>query len=155
VFELGICPVSPGQAAALVAEWARTGQHRTVCAAGVDLALEAHADPDLAAAVNGADLVVADGLPLAWALGLQGRRAPERIDALGLMLAVCARAEALRLPVGPGCPDPEAWMTRHRDRIPAVLVGVGAAFESQALLARQRVRARRRNQGVLASFKLL
>jgi len=31
--------------------------------------------------------------------------------------------------VGLGCPKQECWMARHRGRIPAVMVGVGAAFD--------------------------
>ena len=30
---------------------------------------------------------------------------------------------------GPGCPKQEEWMIDHRDRIPAVLLAVGAAFD--------------------------
>jgi N-acetylglucosaminyldiphosphoundecaprenol N-acetyl-beta-D-mannosaminyltransferase len=31
--------------------------------------------------------------------------------------------------VGIGCPRQEIWMSEHRDRIPAVMLGVGAAFD--------------------------
>jgi N-acetylglucosaminyldiphosphoundecaprenol N-acetyl-beta-D-mannosaminyltransferase len=31
--------------------------------------------------------------------------------------------------VGLGCPKQEAWMASHRHRIPAVMLGVGAAFD--------------------------
>jgi N-acetylglucosaminyldiphosphoundecaprenol N-acetyl-beta-D-mannosaminyltransferase len=34
--------------------------------------------------------------------------------------------------VGLGCPKQELWMAAHRDRIPAVLLGVGAAFDYHA-----------------------
>jgi N-acetylglucosaminyldiphosphoundecaprenol N-acetyl-beta-D-mannosaminyltransferase len=34
--------------------------------------------------------------------------------------------------VGLGCPKQEIWMNRHRDRIHAVMVGVGAAFDYHA-----------------------
>jgi len=34
--------------------------------------------------------------------------------------------------VGLGCPKQEMWMARHRGRIPAVMVGVGAAFDMHA-----------------------
>lgn len=34
--------------------------------------------------------------------------------------------------VGLGCPKQEHWMARHRGRIPAVMLGVGAAFEFHA-----------------------
>jgi len=34
--------------------------------------------------------------------------------------------------VGLGCPKQEAWMQSHRRRLPAVIVGVGAAFDFHA-----------------------
>jgi exopolysaccharide biosynthesis WecB/TagA/CpsF family protein len=50
-------------------------------------------------------------------------------------VAICgdiAAAEVGLLFVGLGCPKQEFWMERHRDRIPAVMLGVGAAFEFHA-----------------------
>ena len=49
--------------------------------------------------------------------------------------AVCeniANAGVGLLFVGLGCPKQEAWMASHRGRIPAVMLGVGAAFEFHA-----------------------
>lgn len=46
--------------------------------------------------------------------------------------AACARINASRARVvfvGLGCPKQEIWMAAHRDRIQAVTVGVGAAFD--------------------------
>lgn len=39
--------------------------------------------------------------------------------------------------VGLGCPKQERWMAEHRDHIPAVMVGVGAAFDFLAGTTRQ------------------
>jgi len=39
--------------------------------------------------------------------------------------------------VGLGCPKQERWMAEHKDRIPAVMVGVGAAFDFIAGTKRQ------------------
>ena len=39
--------------------------------------------------------------------------------------------------VGIGCPKQERWMAEHRERIPAVLLGVGAAFDFHAGSIRQ------------------
>ncbi|MEW6635763.1 MAG: WecB/TagA/CpsF family glycosyltransferase [Actinomycetota bacterium] len=39
--------------------------------------------------------------------------------------------------VGIGCPKQERWMAAHRDRIPAVMVGVGAAFDFHTGRVRQ------------------
>jgi N-acetylglucosaminyldiphosphoundecaprenol N-acetyl-beta-D-mannosaminyltransferase len=39
--------------------------------------------------------------------------------------------------VGIGCPKQERWMVTHKERIPAVMVGVGAAFDFHAGRVRQ------------------
>jgi N-acetylglucosaminyldiphosphoundecaprenol N-acetyl-beta-D-mannosaminyltransferase len=39
--------------------------------------------------------------------------------------------------VGLGCPKQERWMAAHRGQIPAVMVGVGAAFDFHAGIKRQ------------------
>jgi N-acetylglucosaminyldiphosphoundecaprenol N-acetyl-beta-D-mannosaminyltransferase len=39
--------------------------------------------------------------------------------------------------VGLGCPKQEAWMAQHRDRVKAVMIGVGAAFDFHAGLKLQ------------------
>ena len=52
--------------------------------------------------------------------------------------AVCeaiAQAGVGLLFVGLGCPKQERWMAEHRGRIPAVMLGVGAAFEFHAGMA--------------------
>jgi N-acetylglucosaminyldiphosphoundecaprenol N-acetyl-beta-D-mannosaminyltransferase len=43
------------------------------------------------------------------------------------------RQSAIRiLFVGLGCPKQEIWMAAHKDKIPAVMIGVGAAFDFHA-----------------------
>jgi N-acetylglucosaminyldiphosphoundecaprenol N-acetyl-beta-D-mannosaminyltransferase len=39
--------------------------------------------------------------------------------------------------VGLGCPKQECWMAKHRGRVPAVMLGVGAAFDFHAGRVRQ------------------
>jgi N-acetylglucosaminyldiphosphoundecaprenol N-acetyl-beta-D-mannosaminyltransferase len=39
--------------------------------------------------------------------------------------------------VGTGCPRQEIWMSRHRGRIQAVMMGVGAAFDFMAGVKKQ------------------
>ena len=59
----------------------RIPQHRsrTVCAANVHMVMEAWDDEGYQALVNQADLVVADGQPLVWALRLLGVRQRRRV----------------------------------------------------------------------------
>jgi N-acetylglucosaminyldiphosphoundecaprenol N-acetyl-beta-D-mannosaminyltransferase len=47
------------------------------------------------------------------------------------------RSGAQILFVGIGCPKQEIWMSRHRGRVRAVMVGVGAAFDFLAGTKRQ------------------
>jgi N-acetylglucosaminyldiphosphoundecaprenol N-acetyl-beta-D-mannosaminyltransferase len=55
--------------------------------------------------------------------------------------------------IGLGCPKQEAWMFSHRDRIPAVLLGVGAAFDFIAGTKPQAPRWMMRN-GLEWAFRL-
>ena len=57
---------------------------------------------------------------------------------------VIAASGARLLFVGLGCPKQEAWMHRNRGRIPAAMVGVGAAFEFLAGARRRAPAALRR-----------
>ncbi|MGI8879701.1 MAG: WecB/TagA/CpsF family glycosyltransferase [Jatrophihabitans sp.] len=50
-------------------------------------------DKDVRALVDGADVVVADGMPLIWASRLQGTPLPERVTGAALLPALCARAD--------------------------------------------------------------
>jgi N-acetylglucosaminyldiphosphoundecaprenol N-acetyl-beta-D-mannosaminyltransferase len=55
--------------------------------------------------------------------------------------------------VGLGCPKQEQWMADHRDRLPAVMVGVGAAFDFLAGTKRQAPRLLQR-AGLEWAFRL-
>jgi N-acetylglucosaminyldiphosphoundecaprenol N-acetyl-beta-D-mannosaminyltransferase len=191
VVGLELSPLSLGQTAEQVLAWAQAGESRTLCAANVHMVMEAHDDSAFQAVVNGSDLVVPDGVPLAWALRLLTRSGQERVYGPGLMLETCrlaslrgvpvglygstpavldllrerlgAQFPALAIPfvcsppfrpltpgeeealledfrasgaailfVGLGCPKQERWMAAQRPRLPAVMLGVGAAFDFHA-----------------------
>lgn len=188
---LEVTPLGLQAATDQVLVWARASESRTVCAANVHMVMEAHDHPAYATVVNGADLVLPDGMPLVWGLRLLGQRGAARACGPDLTLEVCRRAareglsvgfygatepvlaalatrlsaqcpglrityafappfrpldeaeqsairEAIRasgariLFVGLGCPKQEAWMARERAHLPAVLLGVGAAFDFHA-----------------------
>lgn len=174
-----------------ILEWAEAGESRYVCAANVHMVMEAYDSPAFRKVVNDADLVVPDGMPLAWGLRLLGVRDQDRVDGPGLMLHVCEAAASQGVPVGfyggspdtlqaliknlkkrfptlnvvyyysppfrpltaeedaevtqqivasgakilfvgLGCPKQEWWMAGHKGKIPAVMLGVGAAFDFHA-----------------------
>lgn len=183
-------------AAGRIVRWARDGRSAYVCAANVHMAMEAVDSEAFRRTVNGADLIVPDGRPLVWALGLLGVRGAAQVRGADLLSAVagaCAeegvpvgfyggsprtlaglvRALEARVPglriscaisppfrrlseeedeafvreisasgarvlfVGLGCPKQERWMEEHRGRVPAVMIGVGAAFDFHAGTVRQ------------------
>ncbi len=63
-----------------------------VCVAATHTVMATHDDPELRAAVLGADFTVPDGQPLVWALRLLGHALPDRVYGPTLMDAACARA---------------------------------------------------------------
>jgi len=65
-----------------------------VCVAAVHTVMACQEDPELRAAVLGADFTVPDGQPLVWALKLLGHPLPDRVYGPELMERACARAAA-------------------------------------------------------------
>ena len=63
-----------------------------VCVAAVHTVMACREDPDLRAAVLGADFTVPDGQPLVWALRLLGHALPSRVYGPSLMELACERA---------------------------------------------------------------
>jgi N-acetylglucosaminyldiphosphoundecaprenol N-acetyl-beta-D-mannosaminyltransferase len=174
-------------AVARVAQLVRDGGGY-VCFATVHMVMEAHDSPEFAAKVNGADLIVTDGMPIVWMQQRQGKTRASRVRANDLMMSLCEYAANNGLSVGfyggkpevidailerarrdfpsltiayaysppfrtltpeedaevvdkinaaspdllfmgLGCPKQERWMAEHRDRLRAVMLGVGASFD--------------------------
>lgn len=108
-----------------ILEWAKAGESRYVCAANVHMIMEAYDSPDFRKVVNCADLVVPDGMPLAWGLRLLGVHGQDRIDGPGLMMHVCEAAALQGIPVGfyGGSPDTlQALVNNLRRRFSALNV---------------------------------
>jgi len=213
LLDIAIDAVTPQQAVAHIARWAQQGQSRYVCVANVHMVMEAHDRVEVRRAVQEADLVVPDGMPLVWWLRLMGLRQQPRVYGPDLMLRVCAWAAQAGVPIGLygaqpqtlralharlqerfprlsiayqysppfrplsaeedrgvveairrsgarvlfvalGCPKQELWMAAHRGRVPAVMLGVGAAFD---FLAEMKPQAPRwmRHWGLEWLFRLL
>ncbi len=162
-----------------------------VCFSTVHMVMESFDNAEFAAKVNGADLIVTDGMPLVWMQKMQGKRDASRVRANDLMISLCEYAEKNNLKVcfyggrqevidgileraktdfprleiayaysppfralseeedaeivekiknsgtqilfmGLGCPKQENWMAAHRDKFPAIMLGVGASFDFYA-----------------------
>jgi N-acetylglucosaminyldiphosphoundecaprenol N-acetyl-beta-D-mannosaminyltransferase len=63
-----------------------------VCVAAVHTVMACQDDPELRAAVRGADFTVPDGQPLVWALNALGHRLSDRVYGPDLMERACERA---------------------------------------------------------------
>lgn len=183
-------PTTYHDATTLILEWAAMGG-RTVCLANVHMVMEAYDDPVYQVAVNGADLVAPDGIPLVWVLRRMGHGLKDRVYGPTLTLRVLGAAARQEVPVGfygatpevlaalianvrqqfpglcvayshsppfreptleeddaavrninasgarilfvgLGCPKQELWMHKHKGRVRAVMLGVGAAFDFHA-----------------------
>lgn len=80
-------------------DWAKTGKSRIICAANVHVVMEAYDQPAYRAAVDMADIVTTDGMPLVWTAKLLGFRST-RVYGPDLMLSSLAAAAAEGVPVG-------------------------------------------------------
>jgi N-acetylglucosaminyldiphosphoundecaprenol N-acetyl-beta-D-mannosaminyltransferase len=179
---------SYGDAAERILHWSKSHGSRLVCVAAVSSVMIGHDERSFREIINGADLVVPDGMPLVWAL--RGLKIPtaSRVRGTELTRVVLSKAAESGIPVGfyggergvlsslvreaqgrwprlkvaysysppfrtlsaaedegivadiiasgtrilfvgLGCPKQERWMAIHRDRIPPVMIGVGAAFD--------------------------
>jgi N-acetylglucosaminyldiphosphoundecaprenol N-acetyl-beta-D-mannosaminyltransferase len=122
--------VEAPDAVALVTEWATQAPARAryVCAANVHMAMVARDHPDYAAVVNGADLVVPDGVPMVWALRLLGlpqrRRVRVTPDALLDLLRACA-GRGVRVGLYGGAP---ATLAAMRDALRAAVQGLAITY---------------------------
>jgi N-acetylglucosaminyldiphosphoundecaprenol N-acetyl-beta-D-mannosaminyltransferase len=82
-----------------VAAWVAGDALRQGVGVNVDHLVKMDRDPAFAAAVQGADLVLADGMPVVWASRALGRPLPERLPAIDLFDALLPRAAAEGWPV--------------------------------------------------------
>jgi N-acetylglucosaminyldiphosphoundecaprenol N-acetyl-beta-D-mannosaminyltransferase len=182
--------VAHDAAIAKVAELVKSGGGYA-CFSTVHMVMEGYDDSAFAKVVNGADLIVTDGMPLVWMQKLQGKKDASRVRANDLMISLCAfagkndlsvgfyggrqevidailarakkdfpnlrvayafsppfralteaedkevvaeinRAAPEILFMGLGCPKQENWMAAHRDKLKAVMLGVGASFDFYA-----------------------
>jgi N-acetylglucosaminyldiphosphoundecaprenol N-acetyl-beta-D-mannosaminyltransferase len=78
-----------GQTRGLVARWIGGGESRYVCLCNVHSVVSAQGDPEYAEVLDRADLVLPDGMPVAWALRRRGFAGQPRISGPDLMWHCC------------------------------------------------------------------
>jgi N-acetylglucosaminyldiphosphoundecaprenol N-acetyl-beta-D-mannosaminyltransferase len=175
-------------ATAIIRDWAKQAQSKYVCVATVNNVMESWDSRPFRDAMNGADLVTPDGMPLVWGLKFLGHPEASRVygpDLTPIVLQMAAdnaipvgffgatpqtlerltaillqRFPGLQIPyvwsppfrpltpaedaeavaainnsgarilfIGLNTPKQDYWMAEHRDRVHAVMLGVGAAFD--------------------------
>jgi N-acetylglucosaminyldiphosphoundecaprenol N-acetyl-beta-D-mannosaminyltransferase len=92
VVDIRVDATSHEDATRRIFEWATTGQPAYVCVANVHMTMEAHDHPCFREVVNGADLVVPDGMPLVWAIRLMGVRSASRVRGPDLTMRLAQEA---------------------------------------------------------------
>lgn len=92
VMGLDVAAVSEQETVEYVLEAVGRGRGGWICTANLDILRQWRESADLRELVSGADLVVADGMPLVWAGELQGSPLPERVAGSALILSLTAAA---------------------------------------------------------------
>jgi N-acetylglucosaminyldiphosphoundecaprenol N-acetyl-beta-D-mannosaminyltransferase len=100
ILAITIHPTTYNDATAAILAWAGRRESRSVCLANVHVVMEAYDDPVYRTAVNGADLVAPDGMPLVWVLRRMGHCLKDRVYGPTLTLRVLEAAARQGLPVG-------------------------------------------------------
>lgn len=80
------------QALQTVLRWATRRESRYVCHCNVHAVVTARSDKQLRRALDGADMVTPDGMPIAWWLRRARRARQPRIDGPDMMWKLCAAA---------------------------------------------------------------
>lgn len=83
-----------------IIQWAREGRSAMVCLGNVHMVMTSYSEPSFADALEDADLVTHDGMPLVWALRLLGHAGLERVYGPHLMTFVCQAAAKRGIPIG-------------------------------------------------------
>lgn len=83
-----------------VIDWAQSAESRTICIANAHVLMEAYDSSDFREAINQADLVTPDGMPLVWMLRLKGDKNQTRVYGPTLMLHVLEMAAREQIQVG-------------------------------------------------------
>ncbi len=209
ILGIGVDATSYEEATERVMEWARAGESRMVCLGVVASVMEARESARYREALESADIVTADGMPLVWMLRGLGARPASRVYGPDLTITVLWAAQAAgiavgfygsseevlarliakvqwRFPrlevtfaeappypvgddrdavgrmaasgarilfVGLGGAKQDLWMAEHHGKVPAVMLGVGAAFDFLAGTKRQAPRWMQRS-GLEWAFRL-
>ena len=71
-----------------------------VCVSNVHMCMEAFDCDRFSQIINGANLVVPDGIPLVWALKMLGEKEASQVRGSDLMMRLCEESQARNIPIG-------------------------------------------------------
>ena len=116
--------------------WAAAREHRAVCVCNVHSVVTARSDTALREAINSADLVTPDGMPVAWLIGRRRGVQQARINGPDLTIALCREAAEREISVAFYGSTPES-LTRLRvelaQRFPSLRVAATISPPFRAL----------------------
>ena len=99
VVSLGITPITFSAVKEAIIKSAHQGESRTACFPNAHMVVEAQQKPELARAVNNSDWVLADGVPLLWAIKRLYGHTQERVAGMDMMPALLEQAVTEQIPV--------------------------------------------------------
>lgn len=140
VLGIGVDTGSPESVMARIMEWAGARESRYVCFCNVHSVIETHDNAIHRQSLQGADLVLPDGAPVAWTLGAKGRQRQPRVDGPGTMWRLCAQAERQGLRIGLYGSTPatlQALQDRLRSAFPKLAIGFALSPPFRALSAEE------------------
>lgn len=79
---------------------AKQGNRKFITASAVHLIMESHDQPSVRKALDKANIITPDGVPLVWSLNLLGAKNQRRVYGPELMLRICLAASHEGIPVG-------------------------------------------------------
>jgi N-acetylglucosaminyldiphosphoundecaprenol N-acetyl-beta-D-mannosaminyltransferase len=127
VLETEVNDTSYASATEQIRKWAQAGDRRCVYAVNVHVIMEAHDSKAYREAINRADLVTPDGMPLVWMLRLKGAKKQGRVYGPTLMLHALEMAAQENLAVGLYGGTPEV-LERLKQRMESRFPGLRIAY---------------------------
>ena len=93
---VSVMAVTEDEVAEYVSEAWRRGEGGSIVTVNVDILRAATRDSDVAALIEDAEIVVADGMPLIWATTVAGQKLPERVTGASLVWRLAEAASRTR-----------------------------------------------------------
>ena len=100
IIKMDVNVTSLSDAVAMIYKWSSELHGRYVCLSNVHMCMEVFDHEDYAAVINGSDLTVPDGKPIAKAQRMLGHANAQQVRGEDLTLAICREAEEKGFSVG-------------------------------------------------------